>query len=486
MLNALPSSVRHYTERIETTVERWPIKVTVDHAIRWVLQFDTGDYGLAVRILENLDVLGASDIRAALEVAHTKLLRRIADKGSPLKGNNTLFAALGNSAKSGALIAYQYRIAVDLPEEDFLSGEDEQQLDLQHIENIVFVDDVIGTGRTVAKEVERIAEEVYTLSRTRNIFILTVAGYEAGIQHVTEATGASVVSALEYNARDTVASLDATFYEGLPVEERSAILERIKRYCRSISTSELGFGGVGGLLVFDHNTPNNTLPIVCSTGKGWLPLFQRSKKIPGAAKVLSSARAEHQKRSSAPIQRVERDKIDLTLFVEGKVDEIFVDYLRKHHNLAKEARVGEITAIALGGLYQSERLLQLVREAKKHAIFVLDDDEHSRKASARNRALADVPILYLKPNFVATLDIDKIYGHSERFPGLPDRMTPYPDLNNNWLHDVELAVLRRGPVAKNVGFILQILEEYLDPEKCKAFAVSLREKVDELLGSRDT
>lgn len=478
MINALPSSLRSLIERIEFAIKRWPIQITLDRAVRWVLQFEAEDYVLAVRILENLDVLGPADIRAALEVAHAKLLRKMAEKGSPMKGNNTLYAGIGNAAKSGALISYHYRTVTGIPEDDFLSQDEEQELDLSKVENIVFVDDFIGTGKMISKEIKRIAEEVYALSGTRKIFILTVAGYEDGIQHVIDETGASVVCALEYSSRDSVALLDATFYDGLPVSERSAALERIKRYCRAISTSELGFGGIGGLLVFDHNTPNTTLPIVWHTGKGWNPLFPRSGKIPGAAKVLKSAQDERSQHSAKEQEIIPREKAELTLFVEGKVDELFIDNLRQRHELAQRIGVGEVAAIALGGLYQSNRLLELIRSAKKHAIFVLDDDQHARRASQRNKALTDVPLLYLKPYFVAMLDLEKMYAQRDRFPGFPERTGSLTD--PRWLHEVELVVLKRVPVVANSERILQLMNEFLDPAKYEEFVTSLRTIVDEM------
>lgn len=480
LITGLPSAIRLYTQRLESIIAHWPIPIPMDSVIRWVLQFDVEDYSLAVRILENLDVLGPGGIRAALEVAHAKLVRQVSEKGTPIKGNNTLFAGIGSSAKSGALVAYHYRVAVELSEDDFFSSDDEQNIDFAPIENIVLVDDVIGTGKTVASEVKRLAEEVYALSRTRNIFVLTIAGYQDGIQRVTDDTGASVVCALEYSAMDTVASLDASFYDGMPVAERSLTLDRIKRYCRAISKSELGYGGVGGLLVFDHNTPNTTLPLIWHNGKGWTPLFPRARRIHGSAKVLKSAQRERSQEAS--IQNtsppsVQRDKVELTLFVEGRTDEMFVDYLRMRYELAARLQVGELNAIALGGMSQSRKLMELLKSTKKYAIFIVDDDRFSRSVVERNPGLSAAPMLFLAPNFVAMLDIEKIYSHRERFPGLPER-EPVPN-DERWFHEVEVAVLRRRGMP-NQERVFALLDEFLDLHKYEVFVSRLKEKVDSL------
>lgn len=481
--NVLPSSIQIYADRIQAAIESWPVEVTMDHAIKWVLQFDVADYPLAVRIIENLDVLGSLQIRSALEVAHAKLQRRISEKGAAVKGNNTLYAGIGNAAKSGALISYHYRVTADIPEDDFYFGDDEEKLDLSNIDNIVLVDDVIGTGKAIAKEVKKVAEEVHSLVKPRQIFVLTVAGYEDGIQRVTEDSGASVVTALEYSSRDTVTNMDAAIYSGLPMSEREAMLERIRRYCRSISTSELGFGGVGGLLVFDHNTPNTTLPIIWHRGKGWLPLFPRSMRIPGSAKVLKSAEAERDKEDDerpAAAGPTPRNQVEITLFVEGKVDELFIDFMRQDRGLASKLEVKDVRAVALGGVYHSERLLTLLRTSKKEAIFVLDDDDASRRASVRLEAFDGVQVMYLKPTFVGLLNIKKIYEHRDRFPGLPEQTGAVSD--PRWLHQVEMSLLKRGPVGANAERIFQIISEFLDVTKYDEFVIDLRNSVDAVLG----
>lgn len=481
MITALPSNLRSLIDRIDRAITKWPIQVSLDHAIKWVLQFDKEDHNLAVKIIEHLDVLGSAQIRASLEIAHTKLVRKIAEKGFPMKGNNTLFAAVGSSAKSGALIAYHYRVTAGISEDSFVSSDEEDKLDLSKIENIVLVDDVIGSGKTIAKEVSRVAEEVYSLSRSRNIFVLTVAGYDDGIKYVMDETGASVVTALEYNVKDTVANLDAVFYHGMPMSERSTALDSIKRYCRTISTSSLGFAELGGLLVFDHNTPNTSLPIIWSNSKGWLPLFPRAAKIPGAAKLLKSAEDERKKTADiteATDPKVERETSELTLFVEGKVDEIFVDHFLSKHNLSEKINVGTVNAVALGGLYQSTKLLELLRESKKHAIFVLDNDTHAKRASARLNELNKVHVIHLKPSFIAMLDIERIYSNKERFPELPDHFSHIDDAK--WLHEVERATLKRGSVLSSTEKISQFIEEFLDPIKYDEFCIALRKEADKV------
>ena len=493
MIKALPSSIASQVERIEQAIAAWPIPVSVDQAVQWVLQFDRDDYGLAIRILEHIAVLSQANIRSAFAVAQAKLERVAAEKDAPIRPGNTLYAGVGHAAKSGALMAYHYRLAASVSANNFFVHEEGDDIDFAKVENIVLLDDVIGTGDTVVEDVTEIAPAVHSLLKTRNLFVLTVAGYDKGVAHVVEKTGASVIAALEYASSDTVTDLDATFYAGLPMAERARTLDRIKRYCRICTEADprfaLGYGNIGGLLVFDHNTPNTTLPLIWARGNGWRPLFPRAPSIDGWAKVLKAAEAEIRNTgdgAAAAAGNTSRDATELTLFVEGKYDEIFVDVLRNRLQLASRLEVADIKAVSLGGLIHSERLAELLGSSQKYAVFLLENDRHSRRLAQRIPQGPNIRILFLRPSLAALLDIDKVFAYADRFPGLPDS----PDgqqagaqehaQDERWFRDFEVAVLKRGNVTARSEKLAQVIEEFLSPSKYDEFVKELKEQVDDL------
>ncbi|WP_279360772.1 phosphoribosyltransferase-like protein [Xanthomonas sacchari] len=487
MINALPSSLANELERMERAISLWPVQVSMDNAVKWILQFDADDYTLALRIIENIDLLAQRDVRAAFEVAQAKLQRAAAEKGAPINGKNTLYAGVGQAAKSGAVMAYHYRLTAELSEKNFFVQDEETEIDFSDIENIVLLDDIIGTGKSVIKDVSRIAEEVHALAKPRNMYVLTVAGYEAGIKGVVDETGATVISALEYSSKDTVNDFDAAFYTGLPMSERSRTLERIKRYNRIASRSDLGFGGLGGLLVFDHNTPNTSLPLIWGSGNGWIPLFPRVGRVHGTAKVLKSLEKERLSESSvspaASPSRPSKSNAILTIFVEGKFDELFVDVMRSRLELATKLGVKDVSAVALGGLAQSSRLVDLLSESRKFAVFVLDGDAHSRKMFARVGSIDKNRTIYLRPTFSAMFDFRRVFADSERFRGLPDQNVDPND--ERWLQEFEVAVIKRRPLSASSEKLAQMIEEYLDRDKYSAFVEELSAIVDQVFSQTE-
>ncbi len=113
-------------------------------------------------------------------------------------------------------MAYHYRLASQISEADFFTQDEEDDIDFSKIDNIVLLDDVIGTGQSVATDIAHVIEEIHSLSRSRNVYVLTVAGYVEGISRVVEETGASVISALEYSVKTLSPILIARFTRDFP------------------------------------------------------------------------------------------------------------------------------------------------------------------------------------------------------------------------------------------------------------------------------
>ena len=160
-----------------------------------------------------------------------------------------MFASIGGASKSGAMISYNFRLINELASANFLDDESIKYIENGKIENLVLVDDIIGTGEQSSKELKDIAERVLPLG-VKNIFILTAIGFKTGIKRVEEIQLADVFSALEYDNDDTVLSLDSTFYDGLSYAERKEYFEKFSKY------KGLGYKGAGALIAFYYNTPN--------------------------------------------------------------------------------------------------------------------------------------------------------------------------------------------------------------------------------------
>ncbi|MCG7317900.1 phosphoribosyltransferase-like protein [Brevibacillus laterosporus] len=170
-----PSFIHDKLNELENVIASWPVNIDIDHVIKWILQFDPNDYYIALRVINNLNVIGYDDMNSALQVAYSRLLRMAKDKNTVIKGDNTLFAGIGDAGKSGSMISYHFRLINDVSEENFLDEDSFHHLEKERVNNIVLLDDVISTGNQATREINVLTEKV-TPFKVKNIFLLTVCG----------------------------------------------------------------------------------------------------------------------------------------------------------------------------------------------------------------------------------------------------------------------------------------------------------------------
>jgi hypothetical protein len=178
-----PQSLEKQLNEVKTITDNWAIEIPFESVIKWIMQFDSNDFELAVRVIKNLNVIGFEELNNALTVAYSKLERKAIDKQTKIKNINTLFAGIGEGGKSGAMISYSFRLANELSEENFYDENALQHLEEGRIENIVLVDDIISSGNQAITEIRKLSEIALPLG-VKNIFLLTAVGMREGIKKV--------------------------------------------------------------------------------------------------------------------------------------------------------------------------------------------------------------------------------------------------------------------------------------------------------------
>jgi hypothetical protein len=471
-----PKSIADDIEQIETTVALWPrdIEISVDDVIKWALQFDAQDFSIASRVVRNLNVMGQRDLDRGLQIAFTKLVRKAVEKNSKIAENNTMYAAMGEVGKSGAMIGYHLRMNSSISEENFLSSETLHFIEEGRVENIVLLDDVIGTGGQATEAIDKLAQSVTALG-VKNIFVLSVCGMKEALDKIQEETKAFTFSAFEYSRADTAASLDSSFYNGIPHEERETLKRRLEDYGRiCVKRNPLGYGDLAGLLVLPYNTPNFTLPIVWSANNQWIPLFRRIHRVSGIAAYYSKfTRAADEKASLKANSSSKDEQQSVTLFVEGKRDEIFFDELIKRVDLSSSLGSKDIRIVSLGANVVSDRLVNLLSKTNPRSAFIVEDD-HPGAAKLHERLEKSSPVIKLTPSFFQLLDVKRIL---EDFPFEQSKLEALSDPNVPDViiaQEVERILLRVGNFERSLRLIQTLVDRYLDADKVQSFIERLR------------
>jgi len=193
--------------------------------------------------------------------------------------SKTRFIALGDASESGFHMLYNFRKVNHLPVELFsqLYMLEEALEKGDSIDHIVFVDDLIGSGKQTVDFWEYLSSRKSEILKVRNIHYLALFGTESGIRHIENKTNIMVDVIEMFDSSHQVFSNSSMAITANSTRKkcRAMCFKYGKRLFRS---HPLGYNNSQLLIGFEHNIPNNTLPIIWSNKK-WNPLFERDTKI---------------------------------------------------------------------------------------------------------------------------------------------------------------------------------------------------------------
>lgn len=154
------------------------------------------------------------------------------------------------------------------------------------ISAVIIVDDIAGTGRTLASSVGKFVAGTQVALRIGNTKILTCALYatRAATEHALASCRAIEHVECDFRAGEVLSQKSFAFSDESPLWANQDERERARALATDLGSriyrsQPLGFGGMGLLIVFPTTVPNNTLPILHSSSKSglkpWRPLFPR-------------------------------------------------------------------------------------------------------------------------------------------------------------------------------------------------------------------
>ncbi|MBU8610694.1 MULTISPECIES: phosphoribosyltransferase-like protein [Bacillus] len=465
-----PEKLIDKLERVKEIHRNWNSSIPFEDVVNWILQFDSEDYKLAIRIIEHINFLNFADIKNSLAIAYSKLIRKSIEKGTKITHRNTLFAGLGENGKSGSMISYHFRVINELSEENF--SDNDVLIESGNIENIVLIDDILSTGHQATKEINKLTEKV-TPSGVNNIFLLTVCGMKDGIRKVEEETKAYTFSAIEYSTKDTIIDLDGKFYEGFTYEERERIKKRIEYYGKiAYPKQPFGFGQIGSLIAFDFNTPNTSLPIIWSDNNSWIPLFKRARRING----IQSYYKQFEKSKKEKITFDNKNKSELTIYVEGKIEEVFFDLLIQEKNLVEILGYEKVNVVSLGGAIMSEKLLIQLLNEKQEQVFIFEDDMHIRRIIERE-PYNNLKVVLMGPNIMSFFNIKDIIKLEKNDKQL-DEMTNGMEVTDKLYFDIEMLLIKKRTPTQRFNILKEYISKYFNNEMFDNFIKEVKAKLN--------
>jgi hypothetical protein len=237
---------------------------------------------LAARVLDVVEYYGQSVIHEAYRQA-LKALNGWHAKPSKRKGRWRFAAMSGSAGESGDAMLYQFRVAngldarqlnelfvsrSDLFRQPLLPDNDPQKLGKDDV--VVLLDDFSGTGTQVCKAWNDPETSFGALlAGVGKVYLIVIAASKSARKRIAHETDISLVHAHELRESDDVFSNHCKHFT-------TADRNRLLHYGKIADKKQpKGFGNCGFVVVFQHRSPNNSIPILHVDHSRWTGLFPR-------------------------------------------------------------------------------------------------------------------------------------------------------------------------------------------------------------------
>lgn len=253
-----------------------------DQVDLWLSGIDAKDHEIFLELLSRYTYLTRTQCRRRYQEILNMLGERLRAAGITL--DETLFITMeagGASASGGE------NVRADLKGYDLRRFEKKQLIaaqskleedDIRAYRAVVFLDDIVGSGKTMWKAIRSFCTRFYKPSSRKLLFLACILPRKRGMKHLLE------------NCRDGGIAVEPLYKEEWlqdpAFEKNSALYHRLSPYEKVIGTYMMcmmrngktffmGFEQNRLLASFYYNTPNNTLCTFWRAIPTNLPLFQR-------------------------------------------------------------------------------------------------------------------------------------------------------------------------------------------------------------------
>lgn len=279
-MNPLSKEQRSRLE--DVAIQRFYNRIELCDLFLWLDNFAPEEYDMAIEVLEHVDFYRENDFVSLLANAMNNLPINI-------KTTHLHFIPIGNPGKSGSIVLYQlHKLSESLKwNATFYNTADKIEIDLGQENYSVLVDDFIGSGSTIDKFFKENHNNIKFLEFSKLCIVAGIA-MRNSIERLRK----------KYKIHIAVGDIkDKAFEKGISPFGGYVRMKRVRDFCykygkKLCCNMPLGYKNAQSLVIIEHTSPNNSLPILWYDYEGsvsWKPLAPRSY-----IKVVEKAYSERQ------------------------------------------------------------------------------------------------------------------------------------------------------------------------------------------------
>lgn len=270
-------------KRIEDIVSvRFYNQITPYDVIRWLFNFEDEDVELAVHLLEHVIFLRDDDVKGRLYEQILKLpkdrTKHIVPLGKPGKSGTAISYWIHGLMKRNDLQSMNFHSSV----EAFISYRNSVAWETLN-DVVVYVDDFIGSGGSVVTalslEEKIVRPEVLSDASSGRLYVVAAIVMDNGYSKIIQDISGAVILGDSYcKGFDPRKKVFGSYFN------IKAVHEMCYKYGKQLFKDfPLGFENTQSLVLMQHSSPNNTVPVLWSDkqyqGRNWIPLVPRNNLL---------------------------------------------------------------------------------------------------------------------------------------------------------------------------------------------------------------
>ena len=261
----------------------------------WLQQVTEGrQQRILFKLLRQIRFYGEAHVRERLRTAHAMVsvsLPKFVKKIPSDRRMDIIVTYVDGEGKSGQYYAAQYAEENGISVECIKSPDNFTDTALKHIRErgqisgIIIMDDIVATGKSLARNVYNFIRSNAEILSGKNIFVVTILATVAADTHIRKELSAIEGVNVDFRTCEILGDDAYAFGPGNHIWETEEEYKYAKGFCielgkRIYPRYPLGYGNQGLLVVFPTTVPNNSLPILyagsrAGSEESWFPLFER-------------------------------------------------------------------------------------------------------------------------------------------------------------------------------------------------------------------